>query len=67
MEKKIKLQDLHTGMYSDGEVYLSGEAFSDNWYEKDVTIVLNAEEVMEWLKAIKIKERHRHYVNKIID
>ncbi len=67
MEKKIKLQEVHTSQYSDGEILLSGKAFSKNWYEEEITIVLDAHEVLEWIGALDIKKRQKHYINKIID
>ncbi len=67
MSKKIKIQDINTSEYNEGEIILRGKAYSTNWYEKDVTIVMNAHEALEWMNTLNIKDRQRKYINKILE
>jgi hypothetical protein len=55
------LHDINTFACSDNEIYLSGT--DENG--EDLTIVLNALEVLEWLDIKYIKEQTLKYIDKL--
>ena len=55
------LHDINTFSCSDNEVYLSGTDEDG----KDLTIVLNALELLEWLDIKYIKEQTLKYIKKL--
>ena len=55
------LHDINTFSCSDNEVYLSGTDEEG----KDLTIVLNAFELLEWLDMKYIKEQTLKYIDKL--
>ena len=55
------LHDINTFSCSDNEVYLSGTDEDG----KDLTIVLNAFELLEWLDMKYIKEQTLKYIEKL--
>tara|TARA_R110002096_G_scaffold68022_2_gene164517 strand:+ start:1853 stop:2035 length:183 start_codon:yes stop_codon:yes gene_type:complete len=59
--KYKNLHDINTFSCSDNEVYLSGK--DENG--KDLTIVLNAFELLEWVDMKYIKEQTLKYIEKL--
>tara|TARA_R110002051_G_scaffold177777_2_gene247616 strand:- start:10163 stop:10345 length:183 start_codon:yes stop_codon:yes gene_type:complete len=59
--KYKNLHDINTFSCSDNEVYLSGTDEDG----KDLTIVLNAFELLEWLDMKYIKEQTLKYIDKL--
>tara|TARA_R100000773_G_C4158669_1_gene77518 strand:+ start:361 stop:543 length:183 start_codon:yes stop_codon:yes gene_type:complete len=59
--KYKNLHDINTFACSDNEVYLSGK--DENG--KDLTIVLSAFEVLEWLDMKYIKKQTLKYIDKL--
>tara|TARA_R100000808_G_C2098125_1_gene116136 strand:- start:255 stop:437 length:183 start_codon:yes stop_codon:yes gene_type:complete len=59
--KYKNLHDINTFSCSDNEIYLSGT--DENG--EDLTIVLNAFEVLEWLDMKYIKKQTIKYIKKI--
>ena len=61
MMRYKNLHDINTFACSDNEIYLSGKDEEG----KDLTIVLNAFEVLEWLDIKHIKKQTIKYIKKL--